>query len=454
MAAIHMTRGNVYGQLIRYTIPLVLGNLFQLLYNVADSVILGRFLGKEALAAAGTAGPVMDIVILGISGICVGSGVLISEFFGAGDLEKVKGEMATSLLFGLWFAFAVAGLGMVFSVSILRLIRVPQALLDRSGLYLRIVFLGTPFTYLYNALASSLKSIGDSVTPLRYLMLSSVVNVLLDFWLIGRLGFGIVCSAVTTIAAQAICALLCLGHVYRNVSALRVGRGQWRVHRQLLKRTLRYSSITALQSACQPLGKLLIQGAVNPLGVDVMAAFHAAERVDEFALLPERSLGQTMTTFVAQNRGAGKTDRVREGFGKGLLLAAAYGLGIGVLVYICRNRFLSLFVSGVDADTMIAHGGSYLSLMAGFYLLPSLTNSVQGFFRGMGNMRMTLACTFLQTGLRVVFTYMLTPAMGISGIAVACAIGWTAMMLYEIPCVLKPLPIARSKKFKKTRKNA
>lgn len=453
MAAIRMTQGRVYGQLIRYTIPLVLGNLFQLLYNVADSVIVGRFIGKEALAAAGTAGPVMDIIILGISGICIGSGVLISEFFGAGDGEGVKREVATSLLFGLCFSLAVAALGMALTAPMLRLIRVPGALLDMSCVYLRIIFLGTPFTYLYNALASSLKSIGDSATPLRFLMLSSVLNVALDCWLIGLMGFGIVCSAVTTVVAQGVSAALCLGYVYRNVPALRLGAGEWRVDGPLLRRTLRYGSVTALQSACQPLGKLLIQGAVNPLGVDVMAAFHVAERVDEFALLPERSLGQTMMTFVAQNRGAGEKERVREGFAKGMVLATVYGLTIGVLVRFAREPLLRLFASGADAETLVIHGGVYLSLMACFYLLPSLTNSVQGFFRGMGNMRMTLVCTFLQTSLRVVFTYVLTPGMGIAGIAVACAVGWTAMMIYEVPFVLRTLQTMHSKNFKKPEKS-
>lgn len=450
MAATRMTQGNIYGQLIRYTIPLVLGNLFQLLYNVADSIIVGRFIGKEALAAAGTAGPVMDIVILGISGICIGSGVLMSEFFGAGDAERLKREMATSLLFGLYFSLAVAALGMALSVPLLRLIRVPEELLDMAGVYLRVIFLGTPFTYMYNALASSLKSIGDSATPLRFLMLSSVLNVALDCVLIGLMGFGIICSAVTTVVAQAVSAALCLGYVYRKVPALRLGAGEWRVDGPLLRRTLRYGSVTALQSACQPLGKLLIQGAVNPLGVDVMAAFHVAERVDEFALLPERSLGQTMMTFVAQNRGAGEKERVREGFAKGMVLATVYGIGIGVIVFLAREPLLRLFASGADAETLVLHGGMYLSFMAWFYLLPSLTNSVQGFFRGMGNMRMTLICTTLQVSLRVIFTYVLTPSMSISGIAVACAIGWTAMVIYVTPIIARTLRGMRTKKFQKT----
>ena len=213
MAAINMTQGNVSRHLIGYTVPLVLGNLFQLMYNVVDSVIAGRFIGKEALAAAGTANPLMSIVILSISGICVGSGVLMSEFFGAGDREKLKEEMATSVLFGLYFSLAVAALGFMATEGLLRLIRVPEELLPMVSAYLRIIFLGTPFTYFYNALASALKSIGDSRTPLRFLMISSVLNAVLDIVFIGMLGFGIVCSATTTVVAEGVSAALAAWHV-------------------------------------------------------------------------------------------------------------------------------------------------------------------------------------------------------------------------------------------------
>jgi len=439
MAAVNMTQGNIYRHLVAYTVPLVLGNLFQLLYNVVDSVIAGRFIGKEALAAAGTANPVMSIVILSISGICVGSGVLMSEFFGANDHEKLRSEMATSVLFGLYFSLAVSALGFVLTEWILRMIRVPENLLDMACAYLRIIFLGTPFTYFYNALASMLKSVGDSRTPLRFLMFSSVLNAVLDIIFIGFLGFGIVCSAVTTVIAEAVSALLAAWHVYRHVPLLHLERRQWRISRPLLAETLRFGSVTALQQCVQPVAKLLIQGAVNPLGVDVMAAFHAVERVDEFALLPERSMGQTLTTFVAQNRGAKQTERMREGFRKGMLLEAVYGLLIGIIVFTLRKPLMSLFVARTGSGEMIAEGMRYLSLMAFFYLLPALSNGVQGFFRGMGNARMTLICTAIQSSLRVLCTYLLTPVMGIRGIAVACAAGWIAMILYEIPASLREI---------------
>lgn len=439
MAATNMTQGRVGRHLIGYAVPLVLGNLFQLMYNVVDSVIAGRFIGKEALAAAGTANPVMSIVILGISGLCVGAGVLMSEAYGAGEHDKLRSEMATTLLFGLYFSLAVSVLGFAASGLILRLIRVPQELLPMATSYLRIIFLGTPFTYCYNALSSSLKSIGDSATPLRFLMFSSVFNAVLDIVLIGFLGFGIRCSAATTVAAQAVSAVLAFRHVYAHVPVLQVRRGGWKMDHTLLGQMLRFGSVTALQQAVQPVAKLLIQGAVNPLGVEAMAAFNAAERVDDFALLPERSLSVAMTTFVAQNRGAQKRERVQDGFRKGMLMEIGYGLIICVVLLIFNEPLMRLFASGSDADALVHHGGRYLRTMAVFYVLPALSNGVQGFFRGMGDVAMTLRCTLLQTTLRVLCTYLLTPVIGISGIAIGCVIGWSAMMLYEIPMSIRTL---------------
>lgn len=271
--AMDMTQGSITRQLISYSVPLILGNLFQLTYNAVDSIIAGRFIGKEALAAEGMASPVMNLVILGISGICMGAGVLMSEFFGAKQLEKLKREMSTAVLFGLYFSLTVTGMGIIFTPALLRLLHVPEELMKMTAVYLRIIFIGAPFTYFYNALSSALKSVGDSKTPLKFLMFSSVLNGVLDLIFIGGLGFGIVCSAVTTVAAEAVSAGLSVWYVYQKIPLLRLERGEFVMDRGLLKTTLQYGSVTALQQSCQPVGKVLIQGAVNTLGVDVIAAY-------------------------------------------------------------------------------------------------------------------------------------------------------------------------------------
>ena len=432
MAAVNMTEGSITKHLVDYSIPLILGNMFQLTYNAVDSIIAGRFIGKEALAAEGTASPVMNIVILGISGICMGASVLMSEFYGAGQKEKLKREMSTTVIFGCYFSVIIAILGGIFSKSLLGALGVPDEILGKAASYLSVIFLGAPFTYFYNAVSAALKSVGDSKTPLKFLAFSSILNAVLDLIFIGGLGFGIVCSAVTTVAAEAASAVLCITYVYRKIPMLQLRRGEFTMDRQLLRQTLRYGSITALQQSCQPIGKLLIQGAVNPLGVDMIAAFNAVNRIDDYAFTPEQSISHGITTFVAQNRGAGRKERIRKGFRRGLMLEACYWVFICITITLFRRPLMGLFVTAGN-EGIVALGSSYLGLMALFYVFPAFTNGIQGFFRGMGNMSVTLLGTFVQTSLRVVFVYLLTSGIGLLGVAYACAIGWSVMLLVEVP---------------------
>ena len=345
MAAVNMTEGSITKHLVDYSIPLILGNMFQLTYNAVDSIIAGRFIGKEALAAEGTASPVMNIVILGISGICMGASVLMSEFYGAGQKEKLKREMSTTVIFGCYFSVIIAILGGIFSKSLLGALGVPDEILGKAASYLSVIFLGAPFTYFYNAVSAALKSVGDSKTPLKFLAFSSILNAVLDLIFIGGLGFGIVCSAVTTVVAEAASAVLCITYVYRKIPMLQLRRGEFTMDRQLLRQTLRYGSITALQQSCQPIGKLLIQGAVNPLGVDMIAAFNAVNRIDDYAFTPEQSISHGITTFVAQNRGAGRKERIRKGFRRGLMLEACYWVFICITITLFRRPLMGLFVT-------------------------------------------------------------------------------------------------------------
>ena len=428
-----MTKGSIFRCLVGYAVPLVLGSLFQLAYNAADSMIAGRFIGPEAFAATGMAGPVMNILILGISGLCIGAGVIMSSYFGAGDYGNLRKELSTLILAGAAFSVLLAVLGIAFAYPLLSVLNVPDEVLDITALYLRIIFAGAPFTYFYNALSQALKSIGDSKTPLHFLMASSLLNCLLDLFFIGCLGFGIVCSAVTTTLSQAVSAVLSFVYIYRRVPVLKLLPSDLVLDRTMLATTLSYGSVTALQQACQPVGKLLIQSSVNTLGVYVIAAYNAVTRIDDFAFTPEQSISHAMTTFIAQNRGAGKLGRMREGFRKGLLLEACYFLLISSSVFLLARPLMSLFISGSGSEQVIGEGVTYLSAMAFFYIFPAFTNGIQGYFRGVGNMRVTLLATFIQTSLRVVFTFLLVPRCGIHAIAYACAIGWSAMLLFEVP---------------------
>ena len=427
---VKMTEGNIAGHLLSYALPLIAGNVFQLTYNVVDSVIVGRFIGTDALAAVGTAGPVMNLFILGISGVSMGASVIMSRFFGAGREDLLKKEMATIVVFGLYFSILLAFAGAAGAKALLRLLQVPEEILELSAGYLRLIFIGMPFTYFYNAYSSALKSVGDSRTPLYFLVISTVLNGGLDLVLIGGLHFGIVCSAFTTVLAQAVSAVCCAAYVKKRAPLLHVPAGELHADRALLSQTLRYGGITALQQACQPIGNLLIQGAVNGMGVEIMAAFNAVTKIDDYALVPERNISNAMTTFIAQNGGAGKKKRIRKGFAAGMCMEAAYGVLACCAVLLIRKPVMELFV-GKTETAVIAQGAGYLGLMAFFYILPGLTNGIQGFYRGMGRMKMTLAGTALQTSFRVLFVYLLSGRLGIHSFAVSCAIGWCAMLLME-----------------------
>lgn len=427
-----MTEGSISRHLISYSIPLILGNLFQLTYNAVDSIIVGRFIGKEALAAVGTASPVMNIIVLGISGICIGASVLMSNFFGGKKEDMVKKEMATTAVFGVYFSLAVVLLGIFITTPLLKALYVPEEILGIASVYLRIIFLGAPFTFFYNAVSSAMKSVGDSRTPLKFLAFCSVLNGILDLILIGIFHLGIICSAATTVVAEALSAVLCIWYVYGNVPLLQLKPSEFKIDRELLKQTLKYGGVTALQQSCQPVGKLLIQGAVNPMGVDVIAAFNAVNRIDSYAFTPEQSISNGITTFIAQNAGAKKEERIKKGFGTGLLLEFCYWILICGVTLLLREPVMRLFVTGQNPE-IVALGSGYLGIMAFFYIFPGFTNGFQGYFRGRKCMKMTLLGTFIQTGLRVIFVYVLTPVMGLNGVAFACAIGWSVMLLVEVP---------------------
>lgn len=451
-----MSVGSPHTHLWRYALPLLLGNWMQLSYNAVDSMIAGRFIGKDALAAEGIAGPVMNLVILAVTGLCIGAGILMSEDFGARDFGRLGKTLANTLMFGGILCSAAALAGIAVTPWILRMLSVPEEIYGVTITYLRITFLGLPFTFCYNALAAGLKSVGDSRTPLKFLAFSAVLNAVLDIIFLGVFGFGIVCSAATTVFAEAVSAILAVGYMMRKVPLLVPKKEQWKMEWTLLRQIIRYGGPTALQQAVQPIGKVLIQGQVNALGVNVIAAFNAVTRADDLACIPEQSISSAISTYIAQNRGAEREDRIRTGFRAGIRLEFCYWILIGLITALLRKPMVSMFVTGAEADTVISLGSEYLGYMAFFYLLPAMTNGVQGFFRGMGKMYTTMLGTFIQTTLRTVCTYLLAPKMGITGIAFSCAIGWTAMLIFEVPyyfiiCKKKNLPKVPVKKTEKGR---
>ena len=424
-----MTEGSIARHLTAYALPLILGNLFQLLYNAVDSVVIGRYAGEAAVAAVSAANPVMTIAVLGVSGLTIGASVLMSRFFGAGDEKKLRREVSTLCLFGLAASLVILALGMPLAVPFLRLLNTPEEVMGRAAAYLRIVLLGFPFTFQYNALASAMRSVGDSRGPVWCLAAASVLNTALDILTVGVLGMDVQGAAIATVIAQAPAAGLCL-RLMRRAPLLRLSRREMKIDRALLRETLGIGTVTALQQVCLPLGKVLIQSVINAQGVAMIAAFNACARMDDFAIVPEQSISSALMTCMAQNLGAGKRDRARQSFRVGLMIEVCYGLCVCVAVYLLRRPIMLLFAPSPEAD-MVELGVAYLGILSLFYVLPAVNNTLQGAFRALKRMRVTLAGTVLQMGTRVILIALLVPRVGITGAAWATVTGWVLMVGIE-----------------------
>lgn len=426
----NMTRGSIIRHLIRYAVPMILGNLLQLTYNAADSVIIAKYLGKDALAAVSSCNPVMTVMVLGASGIGIGASVLMSRFYGAGDHETLRREFSTTVLFSTVFSLAVFALGELLARNILSWIHTYN--IEEAVLYLRIIFVGFLFTFQYNILSHAMRAIGDSRTPVLFLGVSCALNIALDFLLVACLELGVRGAALATSLSQAVSAGLCALWIRRKIPALCPERGQWVIDRKLLKLTAKSGFLTALQQAAQPVGKLMIQSVVNDQGPLAIDAFNAVCRVDDFACIPAQSIGSGIMTCAAQNRGAGQPERVRGTLTRGLLVALVYFPLICTAALLLKYPVLSLLApKGEEASAIIAMGAGYLDVKAWYFVMPCIVNALQGYFRGLGRMNVVLVSTILQISIRTLCVCLLVPKIGITGEAYGCFIGWMCMLIFE-----------------------
>ena len=434
----NMTSGPITPSLVKFTIPLVLGNLFQLTYNAADSVIVGRFVGEDALAAVGTSNPLMTLAILFINGMCLGAGILVSNAFGAEDYSRLEKQVSTTAIAGGVFSLAFSLLCILLARPLLRLMQVPAEVLPIAVSYLRVVFAGLIFTFFYNFLAATLRALGDSKSALYFLMLSALLNVFGDLFCVAAMGWGVEGAALSTVASEALCCLCCAAYIKVKVPVLCLGR-KWLVFEpSMLRQTVQYGWTTAMQQGTVQLGKIAIQAVVNTMGVNAMAAFAAASRVDDFAYTPQQNIGHAMTTLMAQNRGAGKHERVRQGFLAGMRIEAVYGLAIMAVCFFGAGPIMRLFA---DEPEVVALGVRFLRLVSLLYLLPSATNGIQGGFRGVGQLQVTLNSSLLNMGGRVAAAalFVLVFHMDIEALPWSYAVGWLCMLVYELPLLARLL---------------
>lgn len=431
-----MTTGKIMPLLVKFTIPLVLGNLFQLTYNAVDSIIVGHFVGKEALAAVGICNPISTLMILFLNGLCMGASILMGMQYGAREYDTLHRQISTTMLSGVIFSVFLTLICVIFAVPILHLMQVDPSIMVMTTQYLRIIFVGLVFTFLYNFFSSTLRALGDSNSPLYFLIISAILNIFGDLFFVVVLHAGSNGCAVSTVISEALCCLFCIIYIQKKVPILRLGK-KWMVFdSSLLKKTIAYGWASAMQQATVQLGKLGIQAIVNTMGVSVAAAFAVVNRIDDFAYTPEQNIAHAMTALMAQNKGAGKKDRMREGFRCGLVLETIYGIAVFIVCFVFARHLMMLFVKD---EEVISHGVTYLHLISVMYILPAFTNGIQGFFRGIGDLKITLISSFINMGVRVLAAAPLVLIMhlGIEALPFSYLAGWVGMLVAELPLLIK-----------------
>lgn len=431
-----MTTGKITPILIRFTIPLVLGNVFQLMYNAVDSMIVGRFVGEEALAAVGTSNPLMTLIILFVNGLCMGAGVLISMHYGAKDYEKLQKQISSTMIGGMIFAVIVAVVCIMSAPILLQILQADACILVEATRYLRIVFTGLVFTFIYNYYASTLRALGDSKSPLLFLMISAVVNVFGDLFFVIVLNWGSEGCAIATVLSEALSCLMCAIYIKKKVPLLCLGKKWFCFDKTLFMQTVSYGWASAMQQATVQLGKIGIQAMVNTMGVSAMAAFAAVNRIDDFAYIPQQNIGHAMTSLLAQNKGADKKERIKEGFRCGMRIEFVYGAIVCLTCFVFAEPLMRLFVE--DAS-VIELGVEYLHFIAFMYFLPAATNGIQGFFRGIGELKVTLYSSLVNMAIRVLVAipFVFVWHMGMKALPFSYLCGWVAMLIAEVPLLIK-----------------
>lgn len=420
-----LTRGNVTTTMLLFALPLILGNLLQQFYNIADTLIVGRFLGAEALAAVGSSYTLMIFLNSILLGMCMGCGILFSICYGRGDLPALRNNVYISfVLIGLFSLFLNAAAFWLLD-DILVWLQVPVDVLSPMGEYLWYIFFGILFTFLYNYLASLLRAVGNSTVPLVFLGVSAVVNIALDLLFIISFGWGVMGAAVATVFAQAVAAAGLAIYTLLKVPQLLPGVEDLNFTWPAASQVLRFASLTCVQQSVMNFGILMVQGLVNSFGTVIMAAFAAAVKIDSFAYMPVQDFGNAFSTFIAQNVGAKKFERIKEGIRSAFITSTVFSCAVSVLVWIFAADLMGIFIQPGET-AIVAAGVEYLRIEGAFYCGIGCLFLFYGLYRAVKLPEMSVVLTVISLGTRVVLAYMLSaiPSIGAVGIWWAVPIGW------------------------------
>ena len=420
-----LTRGPVLKSLLWFAIPMILGDLLQQCYNVADTLIVGRFLGADALAAVGSAFSLMTFLTSILLGLSMGSGVVFSIRYGQGDIQGLKERIYASFLL-------LAGVTVVLNVLvfagtdwIIWFMKVPDEIQGYMKDYLVVIFAGLAGIFLYNYFASLLRALGNSKVPLLFLAVSAILNIFLDLWFVLGLKRGVAGAAEATVISQYVSGIGIAVYAFLKFPLIRPQGEKIRIRLSCMKEIISFSALTCIQQSVMNLGILMVQGRVNSFGPAVMAAFAAAVKIDAFAYMPVQDFGNAVSTFIAQNYGAGQEERIRKGLKYSILTSMAFCLFITTGIWLLARPLMLLFVDAGET-AIIAEGVRYLHIEGTFYCGIGCLFLLYGLYRAVGKPGMSVVLTIISLGTRVVLAYALSaiPEIGVVGIWWSVPIGW------------------------------
>lgn len=412
-----------------FALPMIIGNLFQQFYNMADSIIVGNLVGEDALAAVGASYSFTTVFIMIAIGGGIGASVLTSQYLGAGRYREMKSSVYTFLITFAVFGTLLAVLGFVVNPTVLGVLKTPDNIMEDAVSYLQIYFVGLPFMFMYNILSANFNALGRSKIPLFLLIFSSILNIVLDLWMVGSLHMGVAGAAVATVIAQGIAAVISFAVLMRLLSTYAAWGKVQRFRSDMFVTGVKVAVPSIVQQSIVSIGMLLTQSAVNQFGSSALAGYSAGTRLESLCIVPMIAMGNAMSTFTAQNLGAGKPERVRQGY------HAAYGIiiGFGVLLAAVSQLFyhpiLSAFVEQGESAVAFETGTAYFCFIGWFFSFLGFKAITDGILRGAGDIKVYMFANLVNLAIRVAVARLCSPVWGIELIWYAVPMGWTANYL-------------------------
>ena len=419
-----MTKGSPLKLILSFSVPMLIGNVFQQVYNFVDAAVVGRFVGAESLAAVGSTGTILAVMICLMMGLTSGAGIIISQCFGSRKFDEMR-KTVTGLIYIVVILSVITSIaGIIFARPILRLLSTPDSVIDEAVRYVNIIFAFTIGMAMYNSAGAILRSLGDSRTPLYALILSSLLNVGLDLLFVVVFKAGIAGAAIATVISQIISAVYCIVHIVRYREQLNLEGISFSTSKEALIRIFQTGLPAALESCLISLGTMSVQRLVNSFGEMTMAAYTAATKIDSIAIAPVVSIGMSLSVFAGQNRGAGNLERIRKGLYQTLLSLIGICIVLAVVIVLLRHQLLGLFLDKNEAAEAIIIGSRYLVIVSVAYIVAAVMRTYLNILRGAGDVNTSAIAGILELTGRIIFAYILVHPFGSTGIWMATPLAW------------------------------